>query len=221
MSDNKSNIDNKKTKGSHPKAIFLAKNLNFLLGLHKIDMKNLSAATNLPYATIAQIKKTGANPTISSLSPLAEFFRVDIDTLLFQDMTDKHYQSKKRAGELIHIPVMTLSEVKNYPCKTVLEKFIGAAGITNENVFGISIETDSLLPYFRPDSVVIVDPDAKPKNCDIVVCYLDDSTEPTFRQLLIDGSDYFFNPIHPSLGQAKQHEKFKIIGTVIKSLWGF
>ncbi|AHE66196.1 LexA family transcriptional regulator [Legionella oakridgensis] len=201
------------------KNIFLRKNLDYLLAQHSLDIKNLSIETGVPPATLSRLRKDGSNPTLSSIEPLLEFFRVDMDSFLYQDMSSLSYQNKKRMGDLVHISVYSIEEISKDRSKAKVSKFIGAAGITGKNVFGISINSEALAPAFQNNSIVIIDPDLKPIEGDYVLCCLGAGEDiPVFRQLFIDGNDYYFKPINPGFGEMKHYEYFKILGVVIKSI---
>lgn len=203
------------------KPIYLSKNINYLLNINKIDVKNLSMATGLPPATISRLRRSDTNPTISSLMPLASFFRVDMDALLFKDLSDRSNQINRSLGELVHIPVIAMEELDKWPCKSIIERFVGAAGIPNDNVFGVMVDSNALAPIFQSKSILIIDPDIPPKEGDYVICYLDGDKKAKFRQVFTDGNSWFFKPLNPKFGEIKQHADFKITGTIIKSLWKF
>ena len=201
------------------KPSFLSKNLNYLLLQHSLDIKNLSIETGVPPATISRLRRDGTNPTLSSLEPLLDFFRVDIDAFLYKDMSSPSYKNRKQLGELVHISVYTLEEIAHGIKSAKVLKFIGAAGITGENVFGISINSYALDPAFQSNSIIIMDPDLKPIEGDYVLCHLGTSYDaPVFRQIFLDGSNYYFKPINPGFGDMKHYEHFNMIGVVIKSI---
>lgn len=202
------------------KPSYLGKNIEYLLNLHNIDIKNLAIQTGIPAVTIARMRKNGSNPTISTLEPLLDFFRVDMDTLLYEDVSHPEYQVKKQTGDLVYIPVVEIANVKNIKSSKII-KFIGAAGITSKHVFGVSIITNTLAPAFQNNSTVIIDPVLSPKESDYVLCCLDEDPTPVFRQVFMDGSQFFFKPINPSFGEMKLHKTFSIIGVVIKSIGSY
>lgn len=206
-------------KKREKKTLYLSKNLDYLLSLHSLDIKNLALETGVPAPTISRLKKKECNPTLSSIEPLLDFFRVDMDSFLYMDMADSSYQNKKMLGDLVHISVYSLQDIAEGITKAKVIKFIGAAGITGKNVFGISINNDSLAPAFQSNSIVIIDPDLKAVEADYVLCVLDDiGNTPVFRQIFIDGNNYYFKPINPSFGEMKHFINFKILGVVIKSI---
>lgn len=197
----------------------LGENLDFLLKKHEIDIKNLAMAIGVPASTIARIRRQG-NPTVATLEPLLDFFRVDMDSLLYADMSHQAYQAKIRSGKLTHIPVFELADVKRDRkvwASSKVSQFVGASGITGKHVFGIHIRTQSLAPAFCNNSIAILDPDLEPREGDYVLCYLDDEA-PVFRQIFIDGNQRFFKPVNPGFGDMQAHKKFKIAGVIIKSI---
>ncbi len=202
------------------KSIFIGSNLNYLLAQHSLDIKNLSSETGVPAATIARLRKKGSNPTLSSIEPLLDFFRVDFDSFLYEDMSTQNYQNKKKMGDLVHISVFLLEEILDKKNNAKISHFIGAAGITGKNVYGISINSDALSPAFQANSIIIIDPDLKPVESDYVLCCLGDGEVdvPVFRQLFIDGSSYYFKPINPGFGEMKHYDNYKILGVIIKSI---
>lgn len=202
------------------KALFLGKNLNYLLSQHSLDIKNLALASGIPAPTLVRMKKADSNPTLSSIEPLLDFFRIDMDSFLYKDLSDKQFQDTKKVGELIHLPLFTLQEISLGVEKATVSKIIAAVGITGKNAFAVSINTDILTPAFQSNSIIIIDPDLKPIEADYVLCYLDDLEEgtPVFRQLFIDGKNYYFKSMNTNFSEMKHYEKYKILGVIIKSI---
>lgn len=202
------------------KHLFLGKNLNYLLAQNTLDIKNLSVETGIPAATLARLKRDGGNPTLSSIEPLLEFFRVDINTFLYEDMSDPAYQTRKKMGDLVSISVYSLEETGARRPHAKVSTFIAAAGVSGPNVFGVSINSDTLAPAFQNNSIVIIDPDLKPVEADYVLCTLGNSPDalPVFRQLFIDGHDYYFKPVNPGFGEMKHYDQYTILGVIIKSI---
>lgn len=198
----------------------LHENINYLIQQQNIDIETLSAQTGIPEPTLNKIRRNDSNPTVATLEPLADFFRYDIDTLLYEDISNTLFQKKSSAGKFRHIPIIDIKEANKWPIKTKLIKFIGAAGINHDEVFSIEVSGQSMSPVFREGSIVVVDIKIKPKEGDYVLCILEDN-EPVFRQLFMDGKKHFFRPINPNFGDLTLYEEFKIIGVIIKSIFSF
>lgn len=205
------------------KLMFLGSNLTYLLAQHSLDIKNLSIETGIPVATLSRLRKKGNNPTLSSIEPLLDFFRVDIDTFLYEDMTSIDYQDRKKIGGLIHISVYTLEDIMLGKNSNKIVNFINPAGITKQNIFGISISNDALAPAFQSNTIAVIDPDLTPVEGDYVLCCLSKEINepPVFRQIFIDGNDYYFKSINPMFGEMKRYEYYKILGVIIKSIESF
>ncbi|CAM4376199.1 MAG: putative HTH-type transcriptional regulator [Legionella sp.] len=200
--------------------LFLSMNLNHLLKEYGIDSKDLSLETGIPTTTISRLRNECSNPTLSSIEPLLNFFRVKFDDLLYEDMSSDKYQERRKMGELIHIAVYSLEELSTGSRNTKLHKFVTTTGITNPNSFGVAINSEVLAPAFQNNSIVILDPDLNPMDGDYVLCKLNDepNTPPVFRQIFIDGNDLYFKPINPGFGDMKHFDEYFILGVVIKSI---
>ena len=164
------------------------------------------------------MKRKNSNPTISSLEPILEFFRVDAQSFLYEDMSTNGYQQKQKLGDLIPIPVYSLQEISNGDLKAKVTHFVGAAGITSENIFGVSVNSDALAPAFQNNSIILIDPELDPREGDYVLCFLGDNNAVFFRQLFMDGKELFFKPVNPGFGGMKHYDNYKILGVIIKSI---
>lgn len=187
---------------------------------HEIDIESLSLQTGIPVPTLQKIRKNETNPTVATLEPLSEFFRYDIDTLLYEEISNSEFQIKLSSGKLRYIPILSLIDSLQFPVKSKLTKFVGAAGINHDAVFGVEVIGKSMSPAFREGAIAVIDTILKPKEGDYVLCQLTDN-EPLFRQIFMEGRKHFFRPINPSFGDIEFHDKFKIIGVVIKSIFEF
>ena len=154
--------------------------------------------------------------TAAIFEPILDFFRIDMDTLLYKDMSHPDYLGKKSIMGLICIPVVELKHAKNVKSAKIL-KFISSVGITNKNVFGIPVTANILAPAFQNNSIAIIDPDLTPKEGDYVLCCLDEDPNPVFSQIFMDESLHFFKNVN-SGGEIKIYEAFTILGVVIKSI---
>lgn len=196
----------------------LHNNLKHLLSKHLLDIQSLSMETGVPIATIFRMKKEDNNPTISSLEPISEFFRIELNDLLYEDITSDEYDKTKMAGNIQYIPVINLNEIKKWPIDSNKKIYIGENGNLSKDSFGILISSDSFIPVFYQNTILIVDPKVIVKDSDYVLCQLGTDTIPVIRQLFIDGNSYFFKPINPNYGEMSCFKKYKILGIVIKSI---
>ena len=168
-----------------------------------------------------RLKKPQNNPTVSSVEPIADFFRVELHEFLYQDLSSEEYQSKQGLGPVKHVPVIHMGELKTWPLQFDRKLFAFASGNLHEGAFGIKIDATSLEPVFLKNSILIVDPQLSAKDSDYVLVTVDDDTTPVIRQVFIDGKNHFFKPLNPNYGDMTCAKKFKILGIVVKSIENF
>ena len=197
---------------------YLHKNIEFLLSNFSLDIKSLSAETGVPIATIFRMKKIDNNPTISSIEPIADFFRIPLNELLYEDLASDAYQNKQNIGKIHYLPIINLDDIKKWPFVLNSKTYLGTVGNLNKNSFGIKLNTSSMAPIFYKNSVLVVDREIKPMDNDYVFCLIADDKIPVLRQVFIDGDNYFFKPINPNYGEMLNAKKFKIIGIIVKSI---
>ncbi|MCD6040346.1 MAG: SOS-response transcriptional repressor [Gammaproteobacteria bacterium] len=210
-------IKNLKNKVLKRKRV-LHKNINFLLNKFGIDTKILSLETKIPLPTLFRIKKENNNPTLSTLEPIAEFFRIELNDLLYEDIASDEYQNKRKIGVIQYVPVMKLSEAKTWPIDYKTKTYIGTVGNLNKGSFGIEIDTDSLVPIFYRGSVVVIDPAIQPKDMDYIFCLIENDPVPLFRQYFTEGSHHFLKPLNLTYGEMVNTNKFKAVGVIVKSI---
>lgn len=76
-------------------------------------------------------------------------------------------------------------------------------------------------PIFSVGTILIVDPQKKAKDGDLVVVYYPNSQEGTLRKLTVDGPNQLLAPLNPSLPSDELNDKTKILGIVIQSRYTY
>lgn len=193
-------------------------NLDFLLTQFNLDIKSLSLQSGIPIATLVRMRKEDTNPTLSTIEPIADFFRIDLQELLYDDIASDEYQSKKRAGNVQYLRVSNLSETKQWPTHFESKIIVGTVGNLHNSAFGIYVDTESLNPIFSKNSILIIDPEIPAKDGDFVYATLDDDHIPVVRHYFVDGHNHFFKPVNPNYGGITMVKKFIIIGVIVKSI---
>ena len=199
----------------------LSRNLSFLLKQQGIDIKTLAAATNLPPATISRMKSGESNPTVASLLPLVKFFKISIDTLLYEDLSSHKNKTKSSASNLTQVPMYEIGKDGLMQNRNKIIRFVSSIGLQSKNCFAMDIQTEALSPVFRYGCTIIIDPDLDAHDGDYILCMLKDDPIPVFRGVLIDGSSYFLKPINPNFGDIIHATDFKVLGVIVKSISTF
>src|SRR3990167_6212407 len=90
----------------------LSNNLNYLLDKKKISATKLARELNLPAATIKNIRHgDNLNPTIATLSPIAQYFSVTIGQLVGEESL----LEKLNVGVVLSVPLFSWEEVLRWP----------------------------------------------------------------------------------------------------------
>lgn len=202
-------------KQKYSESIYLSRNISYLLDLFNLDIKNLSVLTGVPAPSISRLKKAGANPTVSTLGPIADFFKVELESLLYEDLSGSEYKKKSMLGKVVYVPVFPEGSVSG---ELVAQEFIGVTGVYTDKAFGVKVTSKSLGPIFQDGTIVILEPDLDANEGDYVFCKLDGEETPVFRQVFFDGKRVFFKALNPLFGDITCPGTYNILGVVIKSV---
>lgn len=201
--------------------------LNQLLAAKKIKPMELARQTNVPQPTIQRIVAgTTTKPHPSSLEPIAKYFSINMDQLLGLEPIPWLENIQKRI-QARGIPLVDWSQVtswldtfrsnsSNKPDSNVV---ISDANV-GKKAFGLVIKDSSMEPLFSIGTKIIIDPEKEVKDRCFVVAKLHESKEATFRQLIIDGSNYFLKPLSQELREmqiTKLHSDDKICGILVQA----
>ena len=196
-----------------------SENISNLMKEKGIDAVELSRATGLGIATINSIRRAVGNPTLSTLSSLANFFGVSLAELTEKN-GDKGRISLKNVKP---IPFLKLGDVENFFSTGYFDDtYITEVEVDqNETFFSVQINNDTMYPQMPNGSVCIVSKDAEPSDGDIVLVKIYEHT-PCFRRVFIEGSSYIFTPISLERTMAPSlYDDYKILGIVLKFIKTF
>ena len=198
----------------------LLKNLKHLMHVNDITEAELARQTDNPQATVHKIisGKT-ADPRISTLQSIAEYFRVTLDDLLEgapSSSTDTPIAKSKTQS----IPVIGWDSCID--AESIVQSLSAAnwnnwipAQDLSANAYSL-ITKPSMEPRFPKGSKLIIDPDVTPNDGDLVVAHYPDTQEATLRELLIDGPNKYLVSINDRTDREKFDASVKILGTMIE-----
>jgi transcriptional regulator with XRE-family HTH domain len=83
------------------------------------------------------------------------------------------------------------------------------------DIYGVIMPDDSMMPLFQPESILIIDPKAKPKNKDAVVLAVRGSSRAIVTNYIESGSDILSIPSNLKYPSKYLREKTKYLGVVI------
>jgi len=198
----------------------LAKNIRHLMHVRNIDSQSLSKKTGIALTTINGLRRGYGNPTLSTITELANFFNVTIGNLTEKEISILD----KNMTKIYEIPLIELDEAENFTNKSI--KFKDKKIITTEldnsincgNGFCIEIKNNSMAPFFSKKTIFVVIEEGKIHDGDMVLVKFGNNI-PCFRIVYLEGDSYFFKAItEKNEKNILKPNEFKIIGIVIKAI---
>ncbi len=93
------------------------------------------------------------------------------------------------------------------------EAWIETTVPVKRHTYALRVEGDSMEPRFPSGAILIVEPEAEPKNGSFVIARQNGS-EATFKQLILDGGMWFLRPVNPRYPIMQLGEESVICGVV-------
>ncbi len=208
----------------------LSEVLNQLMTECDVDGVRLSKNTGVPVTTINRLRKgdPANNPTLTTLVPLAEFFMITVSQLI----GDTPLSTSRMGGEhkpnvmaWKSIPHLTWAQAGQWlDHKEIVESEIHKWTATDiaisDHAFAMTMEGDSMYPRFPEGTLFIIEPAQQVSNRDFVVILPSNHSKPLFKQVLIDGSDYYIKSLNKDFKEIKKillNENHKIIGVMVQA----
>ena len=193
----------------------IAENIKKLMELEGINPAELSAKTGIERSTLHRILDGSTkNPTIESIKTIIKHYSFD-EVVFGISPSAKHDKNE--------IPIISWTEAtKSLSNIDLSKKRMIKINITaSKNSFALVIE-HRLDSRFPKGALVIVDADRDPKDRSFVIAREKESSLPSIKRFVIDGSTVYLKPIDPSLPCVKyEPDKFEIIGVIIQSIFDF
>jgi len=196
----------------------LSENLNRLMSKARINSDELARKIGIPATTIKRIRNNEqANPTISTLIPIATFFAVSIDQLIGVNSSIGSENVTSTALKVSKIPIFSWQEfIHCAPLKPNTEsKFILTERLVNEKAFALIIEENDL-DFFPRNSILIVNPKEIPQHGDYVIIINKDHTIASIRKYIIEIDQIYLKPLMPGMSISTLTSDFQVLGVIIQ-----
>ena len=186
-------------KPTTPEATQLCSVLNHLLELNKISLTQLHHNTGVALTTLKRMRGTGeANPTIQSLLPIANFFGISVDQLLGLKPLPAAAESAGYHESKDHwarIAIRAWDDINGNSPPSDATEYTKTDLEVSERTYALRVNCTSW-SEFTINSILIVDPEKKPKNENYVIAYNRLSHCSSLYKLLIQGQHrYLQSPI--------------------------
>ena len=191
-----------------------------------IDDIRLANATGVPFTTIARMRSNPkANPTASSLRPLAKYFGISISQLLGDEPLAPERLIKATLEKMIaptRVPVIPWSKITNWAFqnKSDFDDISGWVSVdlpTSATSYAVKIENSAFGPSFPQHALIIADPNINPQSGDTVLIKLDNDPTILLKEILIDGQVVYLKSVNPELKHTLTlSEPYKLCGTIVE-----
>ncbi len=201
----------------------LTNTLHKLMNERNISEAELARRTNIPQPTLHKILsgKTG-DPRASTLKSLADFFGVTIDMLLTgssQSITSSTGKKTQSIAILSWSECIDASKLIRSLNSTNWDNWI-TTEYPSTNAYALTSKP-SMEPRFPKGSTLIIDPNIKPEDGDLIVVHFPNTNESTMRELSIDGPTKLLIPICKNLPAEACTPEIKELGVLVKSIFRF
>ncbi|CDH07780.1 hypothetical protein XBO1_600007 [Xenorhabdus bovienii str. oregonense] len=195
----------------------IAKNIDFLIKKNNIDSQTLSRLTGLGIATINSLRRGVGNPTIATVSSIADVFGVNVG-----EITDGKLSESNENEEIISsIPLVRYDELDGYVSGKIITKNLYKLSIQDnheDSLFAVEFGNNLLFPYFDSNTIAIVSKTEAVCDSDVVLVKIKDAPI-CFRQVFVGESGIYFS----ILGIENERktvltQNYTIIGVVIRSI---
>jgi transcriptional regulator with XRE-family HTH domain len=208
----------------------IGENITILMNACGIDATELSKLTGLPTSTISRLRSnsTESSPNLSSLIPIADFFRVTLSQLIGEDPINKSVYGTFKPSKLTKIPLPVLCAdnitkfVEHRCLKTDFYLDVPLIEIDfqlSEKSFAYFLQGNAMEPQFPDRTLLIIDPEANIENLDHVLVIPTGKKIPIFRQVMIDGDEKYLRTLNPTFNEFVKfdEEAYNSLGVMVQS----
>lgn len=196
----------------------LSNNLNLLMAEARVNANELARHTGIPPSSIKKIRNNdNPNPTLTTLTPLANYFSIslsqligDIPLKLDHESVINPYLTQQR------IPIISWNEAASWPeISNEEHAFIITERQFSKKAFGLIMEIN-INERWPKGTILLIDCEAPIEVCDYAIVLKDDQNKPSIKQILIEDDKIFLKSLLiDNLIELKSSE-YKILGTVME-----
>ena len=191
-----------------------------------IDDIKLASATGVPFTTIARMRSNPeANPTASSLRPLAKYFGISISQLLGDEPLAPDRLTKATLEKIMtptRVPVIPWDKITNWAFdnKSNFDDITGWISVdlpTSASSYAVKIENSAFGPGFPQHAILVADPNVSPQSGDYILIKLNNDPNILLKEILLDGKLIYLKSVNPELKHTLTlSEPYKLCATIVE-----
>jgi transcriptional regulator with XRE-family HTH domain len=207
----------------------ISENITILMDRCGIDATKLSQMTNLPASTISRLRSstTESSPNLSSLVPIADFFRVTLSQLIGEEPINYSSYAAFKPTKVTKLPIPVLnaeniSEFLNSQ-SLITVPYIDVDIPVSEKAFAYVLQGNAMEPHFPDKTLLIIDPEVILENLDHLLVIPAGKKTPVFRQVMIDGDEKFLRTLNQAFNEFIRFsgESHLLLGVMVQSRRNF
>jgi len=198
----------------------LQENLARLMKHFKINMSQLHRQTGVPITTIQRIRTDPhANPTVTNLKPIANFFNISISQLIGDEplpLTEgqgDHF-FRENTAHWKKIPLISWVDAPTWGTASEPEHAIIEVDIDVSNQsFALVVEEENW-NNFPKESILVIDPNLKIENRDFIITQIANQSSCSLKQVLFYENGQYLKPVEPNFPVTPFTKEYRVIGVV-------
>ncbi len=185
------------------------------------DIK-LSKETGVPFTTIARMRSVEkANPTASSLRPIAAYFGISVSQLLGDEPLSLD-KLTDQVAKPVQVPLICWNNVIVFLQNKLLEpesiqSWVSTDFPVSSTSFCLKLRDAALTQSFGKEAVIVVDPKATPVSMDYVLVRSEYDDTVFLKRVMFDGDCVYLISVNPELKEATLLKNMhSLVGIVIE-----
>lgn len=203
--------------------LILSRNLDMLMQEHKLSANQLAKLVGIPATSIKRIRtNVQHNPTLSTLLPIAKYFRITLAQLIGEEPLKKTDEANSQllARNQRQLPLLSLKEVTLWFLDQANTKeTIETSTSCSSKAFAVKIEESNNLKFSK-GTILIVDLKNIINNGDYILVSKDGTEQAVIKLALIEDGEIYVKSLIIDTNPAKLNE-YHYLGTIIQSIFNF
>lgn len=175
----------------------LSSNLKKLIHQYKLTPTKLGRLTGVPQSIIHQIiSEKNKNPKIETIKPLSAYFRISISQLIGEVGLPNESPDPNTVYNWRNIPIICWEDAIDWPAtkqrylKDASTGYFFANSRVSHRSYALILDNHAVELVLPKGTILVADPDQKPKNGDFVVVHFAGKQTACLKQLIMDGTTW-------------------------------
>lgn len=186
---------------------------------NRITLSVLHRNTGIAIPTIKRLQiDPAANPTMTTLLPIANFFNITINQLIGNELLPAemtgYYEDKRN---WLKVPLINWGDALNWPNFEIKKDQPGVLVDIDvgKNPYALMVEDEDWY-LISKGSILIINTNISPEHKDYTIVNKHGQFQPTLKQFLIDDGKIFLKPMNQYLPLSQFTKNYKTLGVLIQ-----